>query len=215
MFSSSSSFFTSLTALFILLLFIKSVGCVVSPTKEQSDAREVIYHTISRDENTPGAKEKKWTYLTLMPGEFYELRYIIIDYFTIDAHVFSGSANLTGVDIILQRGLQFQNEERDPRTGIRRDFLRCRNVTSCFDRMRLHYADYILRFSNPTMQVIHIRYNVETRDDTTALIAQAILLFFIAGIVCPLVTVTLVIYFCCVKAQQYLMYCQEGKVKKR
>ena len=209
------SFPFSLLVVSILLLFIGSVESVVSSVKG-AEVKNVTYHTRS----DVGDKEKRWTYLTLMPGQAVEVRYVSIDYFAIEAMVMGAMVtDAAGIDIILQRGLQFQREERDPRTGMRRDLLRCRNESSCSERMRLRYTDYILRFSNPTMQTKHVRYSVEVRDDTTSLMAQAILLFFIAGVVCPLVTVTLLFLICYIKAQQYLMYYREGieryRMKKR
>lgn len=217
----SVSFPFSLVVVSILLLFIGSVESVVSSVKS-AEVKNVTYHSFPHSD--VGDKEKRWTYLTLMPGQAVEVRYISIDYFAIEAMVIgvmgidderSTGVDVMGIDVILQRGLQFQREERDPRTGMRRDLLRCRNETSCSERMRLRYADYILRFSNPTMHTKHVRYSVEVRDDTTSLMAQAILLFFIAGVVCPLVTVSLLILICYIKAQQYLMYYREGMKKRR
>lgn len=195
---------------------MESVESTSNTDTSTRDSGNVTYHTFSHSAN--GGREKKWTYLTLMPGQTVEVRYLEIDYFAIDVIVTGEMVDAMGVrekevDVVLQRGIQYK-EERDPRTGLRRDLLRSRDTSGvntltkssvCSDSMRLRHGDYILRFFNPTMHAKHVRYNVEVRDDTASVMAQVILLFFVAGVVCPLVTVSFLVLLCYVKTQQYLL----------
>ena len=139
--------------------------------------------------------EKAWNYIIVPPLQNVSVNYFGIDYFSIQA-VDLGSRPLHAY---LNFGLKKS-------WNATRSQIECDGVEICLAKTTLRRGDYTLYFHNPhAMSTSYIRYSVQARDKEMTMLAKAVVLFFLAGVMMPLLTVFLLMLLCYVKARQYLV----------
>jgi hypothetical protein len=176
----------------LFLVFFLLFSCTPSPVRVnvvQENTYNITYTSHVRPEG------QKWKYILLPPLQNVSVNYFSIDYFSIQA----SDLHTRPLHVYLNFGLRsIWNATRSQ--------IDCDGVSVCETRTSLRHGDYTLHFHNPhEMSTSYIRYSVATYNKELTTLAQAIVLFFLAGVMLPILTVFLLMLLCYVKARQYLV----------